>query len=495
MGTPAVTRELSITYGGVTVGGTSDVYLLDHSYPRTVRGDYESITATCTVQVVGSSEALFVANCKALETEFMEPYQDVAITLGSESWAYSHASNTGVLARPSWEVVPHPSNSARSRLYECSVTVQRPADYTGKAGLRVAQITVTTDLSGRRTLDVAGTYTSLSSAGATAQFTSAYPTYLGTLETALTGTWERGAVSYTADDEDKVITFRVASSEPGYSQAGSSDHAAIKGQSLTVSRTELGPGDRPGVVRLRTLAVAYEATIVRSVTTDLDGFYHATIKPFLLARVRDIAGSASIALVRQSPSYDHENNRITVALEVMAAGGSGLLAHSEVTQDEDREPIQLVPVWDGNPFARASMPVPAHSTRAITITKLMLGAASSSRGGEGGGGGGGGSWGSINDAFGGLIGGAMGQTSLGGGGGISDAFGGLIGGSFGGGGGGALGGSSVGGAGSWVRIGGSYRTHPYRLGIAEAFIDVTEIQQTDLYEWAEAPSAGGGVGY
>ena len=90
---PAVTRELSITYGGFTVGGATDYLIKDKI--RIEKG-YASANVSFNVIVSDASGAPeFATLCSAIEAAFRKPWQACTIALdGSTLESFSHTDNT-----------------------------------------------------------------------------------------------------------------------------------------------------------------------------------------------------------------------------------------------------------------------------------------------------------------------------------------------------------------------------------------------------------------
>lgn len=349
---PAVTRELLITYAGVTIGGTSDYYLIHADPPYRLRKDYTTGFVQATVICRGATESEFNTKCAALEAAYRTPNGATTITIGSTDFlSLSHSSNTGFLARPTIEKPGSEFDSARARLYVVTINLTFPADLTGKSGLRVAEVEVSTAASGIRSYRVSGEYTALSSNSAVAQYEASIAALLSSLESDLTGTWERTDHGYSRDDENKVVRFRRTGVEIIYAQSSAgTDHASIKSHNIIVTRAEIAPGDSdPTARRPVELLVYYEASIDKSQTTDLPGLWESTIEPWLITTVRNTAGASAAALTRSAPIFDHTQNRISATLEVVAVTGSILARTTKTTDDIDLGKL-VWPVWDGTPL-------------------------------------------------------------------------------------------------------------------------------------------------
>lgn len=240
-----VTRELTVTYAGLSIGGTSDTHLLFDSHE--VRGGYETIGFTGRVLVCGSSEADFATNCASLETAFQTPNGTLVIQINSTSLkSFGHSGSTGFLGRPSYRKIGGKEDTGRSRLYEVRVDAQRPADLSGKNGLRVAEISVKTNFFASRSYRVSGTYTAISSTSARAQYAAQVGTLLTSIESDLAGspgTWLRLDADVRYDDTNKIATFTQDAVETGLrdgSYSLSTSQTGLRSYRITGTYTAVG---------------------------------------------------------------------------------------------------------------------------------------------------------------------------------------------------------------------------------------------------------------
>lgn len=242
---PAVTRELSVTYAGVTLGGTDSNNLLFDRH--VIEGGYDTLSFRGFVVVRADTEANFATACAALETAFQTPNGTLVISQGSSTMkSFGHSGSTGFLGRPHFRKVGGREDTSRSRLYEVSVTAQRPADLSGKDGLQVASIAVTTKFFGARSYRVTGTYTAISSTSARAKYAASVGALLTSIETDLggsPGTWLRMDASVSYDDENKVAHFTQDVLENGLRDATYSlqtTQTALRSYRVTGSYTAVG---------------------------------------------------------------------------------------------------------------------------------------------------------------------------------------------------------------------------------------------------------------
>lgn len=380
---PAITRELSIAYAGVTLGGSSSDYLLDGKYE--IDHNYDSTTLRARVVCVGSSAANLKTAADALEAAFRTPNGSLTVTLdGNALTSLTHAGGTGMLARPTIRKFGHDLDSGRARVYDVSVTLLRPADLSGKGGLRQATFERVTDPAGLQRVTLTGEYTATSSGSASANFASGLAALITSATSGLSGTFETLDKTVSPDDEDKTASFRVVVQQVGHNQlSGVLDSAYVADHQITVRTTREAPGDTGSDVRRpQRIDVDWSAWVVRAQTTDLDAFYTDTVRPYLIAIAQEAAESgAGFALVRDSGLRERVRNRLSASVSVIAMA-SATIERRVSTRDEEIDPIDPVPVHDGNPYSRLLMPVAGTIRRTITTTTVVVGAAFSSSGGS-----------------------------------------------------------------------------------------------------------------
>mgnify|MGYP001569516723 FL=1 len=227
---PAVTRELSVAYAGVTVGGASD-YLLHDRY--TQNDQYDRTTLTFKTVVSGATAAAFAAACVAVEVAFRTPRQAVTILLGGSTMkSLDPDANTGYNTVSSIRKVGADFDSGRAREYEISLEFERPADLAGQNGRRESTLTVTTEPGARRAVVVAGKYTALGGNSARTQYAAVVDAWIDTILPGGAAIWRIIDKSAETDDTDKNLTFRHSFEE--YLNAG-------RRTSTMIIRTEPGP--------------------------------------------------------------------------------------------------------------------------------------------------------------------------------------------------------------------------------------------------------------
>lgn len=369
-------RLVAISYGGITLGlgGNASCHL---DGKARLGNSYEEFSITFQVLVQNATRATFLTAEAALLAAFRKPDQDLSVQLaGSNRFVFTQAGNTGMNARATARKIGGDEDTANSALYECTVTVRLPADLTGKSGRQSASEELTEDASGRRFLRISGTYTALSTNGATAQYVAAADTYSAAVlsNLGLSNVVDLVDEQWTRDHNDKSLSFVRRYEEILYQQGtGATDVASIKGTKLLIGRANLSADASPeygAAAPLTVLAVEYETAVDQGVTQDLLSLWEGTIRPNILAAAASIAGVAPV-IVRESPRFDLTGNRVSASMELVASA-SGIV-FARVEYEDDVTPGRIfVPVWDGNPYSRDDYQGPASHIRRMSTLLVML---------------------------------------------------------------------------------------------------------------------------
>ena len=381
---PAVTRTLSIVYGGLTLGGASDNYLLDGEW--TVVDGPDSASLSCTLVCRADSVAAFEVVRQALEDELRTPRQRLRVIVGSDTlydWNPADGVDTGFHQAPNYTFPGDGQvDSDKSVRINVSFQITLDSDKYGNDGRRDSTVTLSYTPSRVRTVTISGEYRAGPSAGpaARAAYEAAISTYATAVTTALGGTWRRIAEpSVSHDDINKTMTFSLTFKEAIYPHSGGTlvdalvDPELVDPQ-LSITITRSFPGDGPGVSvgRAADLSVNFSTGVDKTLTTDLVGKYERDIKPYLIETAKTEFGAAAAVLTDESFTPDFHENRINVSMRLWLAVGPVLEYEITTTIDED-EGIVLKPIWTGNPFSRYVYQGPKSRIRTTAIRKRVLG--------------------------------------------------------------------------------------------------------------------------
>lgn len=503
-----ITRDLSITYGTLTIGGSTEFYILG-DWTRTV--DYPSASVSCRVVVQADTEAAMQTACATFEAGVRQIDVDLSLSYGGATAHvdYSQSSNTGMNSRATATVVGGVQQTKLVRVYDVTFEVILPADESGAGGLRTYTVSRRLGANGLSLYRMVGEFTASSSNSAVTNYedgTTGGSNLLKTITDALSGTYEEVVNDYEYDRRNKVLTFEVVRAQVGYRQAvGTTDNASIKNQTLNVSRRKVAPGDVSDARRLVELDVQFSCEVDASSTTAIEALYDSTIRPNIIETVRTIAGTA-VALVDEAPRFAKSQNAVSASMQFVALGESSILSHTITTVDDDEHGIRLVPVHDGNRHAKLRFDGPAFRFRIVTedVTRFGGSTTASASGSSGSGfagqntfgigvkfPGGAGSFGGGAGSFGGSIFGNAGivgesfqpginvqrpgqQSPAASGAGVSTA--------------------------GYVELRKILRSQPLRLGVPDAGFDIVVQSTTTILEYAEpvttqiADNGDGGAG-
>ena len=369
-------RTLSFQYGSLVIGAgqADDNYHLTgkHRFAQ----DYQTASLTFEVVVSASTPAAFLTSEAALKAAYRLPDQALTVELGGTArHAFDPADNSGFNVRANTRIVPGPESTDRSARYECSVTVELPANLTGRAGRRSSSVNVSASPSGIRSATIQGVYTALANNAARAQFAQEVDTYANGVLSGLGGTWELvGTPSAEGDDQDKVIRFSRVYQELLFDQAsGVRNHAALVNQRLTFQRTTESSNSALGlgsVAPLIGIDVSYAVDVVAAETTDLATLYAGTIRPHILEQAQRIASAGTIVVASESPAFDPVENRIEARLSLVADSGAQFYRAQVAWSEKHDYGVILKPVWNGDPFARDLYQGLASQTRTLRISTV-----------------------------------------------------------------------------------------------------------------------------
>lgn len=373
---PLAPRTLRITYGSFTVGSSS-VYQIHKKYREQI--GYEASNVEFDFLVVGSSAAQFATRIAAVEAAFRTPRLDLAIANGSNTWlSLTHTTNTGFDSDPVVIKREDPADSHLTRIYTVRINFGMPADNVGTSGRRWHTVNVAFSPSRRRTVTITGVYTAIGGTLSRAQYNANIAAFAASVLTALGGTYELAEEPITqVNSTDRVINFTRIYDEVKFSQAGAvTDDARLVRQQLRVTRRRDAPGDSvpPSgqVRRLLTLDVSYSAWVDFDVSTDLEGLWDDTIKPWILTTVQSRLGLAAVAITMERPEWNYDDNQINASMTLLAATDLGIFSYSVTTEDDRLPGVVLTGVWLA-PLSKYPYQGPETWRRTITIQAEVFG--------------------------------------------------------------------------------------------------------------------------
>lgn len=374
-------RDVSITYNGLTLGGTSTVFRLDGPFAFEISRDTISLEAG--VLVTGTTEANLLSNEASLVNAFKGAKGSLVVMLGASTrYTFSHDGNTGMNAQAKANKAGSDIDSGLAAKYTVSVVMERPWDYSGDNGLRAASITCITGTNNLRTLVVSGQYSATSGSSAKANHDSYATAYCTTwlsafsiLESDIIEKFEN------PDKENKVYDFRRTFVEQGFAKTTSNTYvstfkdaklSAFFNQEEYGSFSEESRKPIQGTIIYSAL-VLFPNTINLATPQDLKTFVIANLDPKIKDYLRNVVPvTGPICFVSRKPTYEPFTNTVSVTYEVLIYPTS-LIEQNVSVEEEVDEGISLTPVWDGQQFSKEEQPSPRTWNKTVMITQALLG--------------------------------------------------------------------------------------------------------------------------
>lgn len=374
-----VSRDLSVTYAGLTFGGSGARQITDYSIHEEefTSGYFEFAFIT-----TAASDAAFATEIIAVRDALRTPRGDLVVTQGASTLlSRKHSDNTGLDTSPIITKDGDPADTGRSRHFRVRVAYGLPADVTGTSFRRSSTVSVEYDESNRKTVSISGTYTANSTNGTTTAFAqyrasiAAYATSVLSVVDSSASFEIVGQPSVAYNDTNKVCDFSIVYRQILANQAtGVLDDSAIVNPVMSIVRNRMAPGDsvaggvnaqqgqfstvgntqvqgagggapeRPYILR-----VTYTCGIDSDVTKDLKAKWTSTIRPFLIEQAKTAAGRG-VVLVDEKPDLGQTyENRISVNMEFMAYIPGGIVEQRIKVEDTTEYGKKFTGIWTGNP--------------------------------------------------------------------------------------------------------------------------------------------------
>lgn len=367
-------RSLGITYGGFDLG-ESPYHL---HLPVTIESGYSELRIVAQVVVEGTGLANLENREAALSAAFRKPRQDFSYTLGGVTRSYSESDWTGLGIRASSRKLPSEEFMGLAALHEITIEADLPADLAGEDYIVEAERTLSEDSSGRRTVLVSGvsTASAADNESARTKLASVVDAHVAAVvaEVDNTVTWEEIAATESWDKHDQRVRWTRSRRELLADQGTTTDVAAIRDDSLQVRIvSDIRENDPAlGGQELDRADVNYSCSVKHQVTKDLVGLYQSEIRKTLIGRIRSAGGTGALAVVTESVTYDQTANTIVANLTVLIANATLIEAYT-VGAYEAARGVNRVPVWSGDPHARALLASPGELVRSSTVAVLVVG--------------------------------------------------------------------------------------------------------------------------
>jgi len=372
-----ITDPMTVTYAGVTLGGSSARLIIDHEIDE---ADWAVSAFEFEFVTSAADDASFKAELDTLRNAFRTPRGDLVVSQNGQTLiSWKQSDNTGLDANPRILKDGHPADTLLSRHFRVRIEFGQPADRIGALNFRrYATIAISYDPARRRTITISGVYTANSTDGTTgshAQYRSQIATYGASVTSFYdsTASWEViGEPNVERNDTDKVVNFTIVYREIIHNQSSKAlDDPSIVDPEMNIVRERLAPGDStaggfsfggggaggagggfstgsggvdtgvmtpsagpgaPGqtstLKRPQKITVTYSCSIDQTKTKDIKSVWTSTIRPFLIAEAGVIA-EGGVTLIREDPGFQAYGNTINATLEFISYLGITIFERRE----------------------------------------------------------------------------------------------------------------------------------------------------------------------
>ena len=373
-----ITRELTIKYNDLTIGGSSKDYRIT-GFTR-VRQEPEIGQFEFNVLVVGDSESAFSSNLRDFEDKISTPWKDLEVRQGNTELLVVKVDDaTALNPTLTCQKVGATSDTGRMRRYHVVATWGRPATYNEDSeGLRDYDVQVSYTPARRRQITMVGTYTAVDSTRSRAKYDAKVEAWATAVLTAIGGTYELAEEDASHNVNDALLQFSRTYDEVIFAQGESGlTNASIVRQTLVITPTRIGVEMHPsrsGTEGLTQISVAYSAWFNKDETTDLKDEYDG-LREWLLSQIENYFGGTSFAVMQDAPSYDPVENRIAISMTCSGVrNATGGTISFQVTQEDSIEyGLAASHVWSGRPFSKLVHRAEANVFRTINMVMISIG--------------------------------------------------------------------------------------------------------------------------
>lgn len=372
-----LTRELAITYGGVTFGAGTDRMI--HDAVLSTRGDVlQSIEFGFVIAGLASAAA-FAAEIATVEAALSKPRQDCTITMGGSTlYTLAHTSSmSGFDAKPTIIHQNDNFNSGRSRHYRVRIDFGVPNAIND--GRRDAQVAIAYDESRLRQVTITGTWTTYGGSSARDAYNSGIAAFCTAVLDAVGGTYDLirdrpinddASRSSNDDTEGRLLQFERVYQEVGF------ERPSIDGlidQKFSMEKVVSAGGESPeraGVRHIEHIRATYSAFLDRNAMPAPPTLESAgeTIKAWILAQAKARWVASSTAMIESRVRPQYETNRIEVEALIEVAPASLLLDYKREVELEYNVNDVLMPVTARDRLAAYEHPAPSVVLQTITET-------------------------------------------------------------------------------------------------------------------------------
>ena len=371
-----VSNPFSITYGGLTVGGSSSSVLL--TAPYVVEKSYGGFRLTFEILCIATSSSGLQSICESVEDGFRLRDQNLTIAMGGASWSYTQGTDLLNVVCSLKKSGDREKDRGVSRAYVVTIDAEIPAD--DRNGLRDFSVGVSWTPSRQQVVTFDGTYTGTSGSTAVANYASECDGEADTILAAIDGgaTWELVDESYSRDRNTHTLTFHRQYVQLLADQtAAALDDPAIRDHRISFSDLSQHPGDsREGIYRMRRVTGTYECAVDVEVGTDLKDTFESLVRDHVKALFESTFSPRVFAVESLAVSYNETSKRISASFGFLyqkSEGGDNIAEIVQSVAYRESRQIDYTPVHMQDEFSANADPGWAVRERIWTRTVVVIG--------------------------------------------------------------------------------------------------------------------------
>jgi len=374
---------MQIVYNGQTLPNTYSKFHFSIGYTKA--------NLSCVFFVQEATAAALVAKCNTLEEKLKEKNADLTLSFGGTAeYSFSHANNTGFLAKPQLTKAQSEICTETSRGYSFAVEIELPFLQTGYNYRQDASFSISYAGSRRRTVTFNVTYTAGSTNTALVNYNANAKTWAGTILTSLGGTYELVSENINPEEQIKKLSATLTYREILANETETSlndDDIVNSNCSYSVRYAqeigkyyEEGSGDiKPPV----TVSLSYNAEINKETVTldkNIEATYRTKIRPWLLKHTYDVLGlankdQAGQNYIMQMEGYNINPYTYTISGNMTFIAPAGLEQILDLMESRSISVdfgLTLQKLWDGqdHTYNMYSLGAKMYMDRTVTIAKL-----------------------------------------------------------------------------------------------------------------------------
>ncbi len=357
----AITNPLSITYGDLTVGGDSQVFLIHNPYR--LQKAYLSLRLSFEVVVVAESYEDLYDRCTELEDAFSARYKDLTITIDGNEWLYEY----GVDLMNTVSTIAKSGNPETDRGFSRMYTIEVSGDLqteSGGGGLLHFDVNVSQGASRQKVVTFSGTFLPTEGSTAKDQYLSYFDSEASTQLSAIDSgaTWELVDESYTFNRYQHTLQFTRQYIELLEDQSNSGrDDASITDHRITFTDFSQYPGDsRESIYRLHRVIARYDCAVnIDETSDDPKDVFEDKVLPHIKELFQSNFEPKVFCIEDKNATFDSTARRISASVQFLYQTRDGSEDVVEVTQSlayrESRQ-IDYTPVHNQDEFAAEADP-------------------------------------------------------------------------------------------------------------------------------------------